>query len=345
MAVMTAFGVLLVACSGGSSDDGADLDEDVDEAAESDGRDESAGAGDDGAPGDEVGEVGEGDPAAFRIGPGGFENACTVLTDNEVASATGLTVTGHRPSSGCDWTVESIDPGVGEAAIGFQPMTGVQFDVQRESVVKASSDIFVEPVADIGDDAYWQGTEGFATGELWVKLDPLSFRVTNQFTAPSYDGTVDPRAAQEALGSALAEAIGSIDVIANSGEHANALLRPSAVEVPEGVSTTESLFGELEGLPVPDGAVLLEGSDLGGRASQEIWLEQSVGDTARFYLEQLPAAGYVLQDRPGSVTSADQITEYATNLFEFVDPAGRQGNLQIELGVFAPSTVRVQVFL
>lgn len=287
---------------------------------------------------------GNGDSTAFRMGQAGWENTCTVITPEEVETATGFTVLDAQEVGGCEWTIESFDPDIPEGSavsISWLPMMKRQPDIQREAGPRADSGLIYEDL-EIGEAAYWQGYENFPLGEVWVQLDQLSFRVVNQFTTPSYEG--DTRSPMVALASAIAESVGAMDVIAASGEFGAGLVEITEIDVPEGIALTNALMSELEGFPVPDDAVLENGSDMGGRANQAILTKQAVGDATRFYLEALPAAGYEIH-ASSQVSSEDDVTEWAPNLIEFIDPQGRRGHMTIAIGPFSPTKIGVEVVL
>jgi len=295
--------------------------------------------------GDTVSSDPGGDAGAFRLGQAGWENACVVLGQDEVAEATGFTVMGAKEMGGCGWSIEPIDQNIvegAESSIGWLPMQSWLFDVQRESAPLADSSITIETVVGIGAAAFWQGIEGSPHGEMWVQLDQLSFRVVNQFATFAYEG--DSRTPMEALARALADSLSDIDVVAASGESGVGLIRPTAIAVPEGFQQAEGPMTELAGLPTPDDAVFLEGF-LSDRASQEILTALSVGDATRFFLEALPAAGFEVVAGSRTVASDDDVLEYAGNLIEFIDQSGQKGEMRIELGPFSPTKISVQVFL
>lgn len=288
---------------------------------------------------------GEGDGSAFRLGQAGWENACVVLSQDEVADVTGFTVIGATEMGGCGWAIEHVDENIVEGAdssIGWLPMQSWTFDIQNESALLADSSITIEMVEGIGESAFWQGVEGSAHGEMWVQVDQLSFRVVNQFATFAYEG--DIRTPMEALARALADSLSDIDVVAASGESGAGLVRPTSIEVPEGFQQANGPMAELAGLPAPDDAVFLQGF-VSDRASQDILTAMSVGDATRFFLEALPGAGFEVVAGARTVASHDDVLEYAGNLIEFVDPSGQRGEMRIELGPFSPTAISVQVFL
>lgn len=135
-------------------------------------------------------------------GVGGFVDTCSVLSDDQVEAATGLTVTGSEDQDnlGCRWFVENVDADIlADDAISWQPFTREQFQSQFDAVEQGLEG---EEITGIGNRALYIGNE--ATGEVWVELDDLSFRVGNQFAFTNVEG----RPAQEGLAAALAQALG-----------------------------------------------------------------------------------------------------------------------------------------
>ena len=336
--VLLVFALALAACGGG----GADPDSFGGGSGDGGGNQSSSGdtGGDDSTGGSE--EPNPGNPDSFRLAPAGWENSCTVLSNDEVADATGFTVLEAREANGCNWVIESVDENVlGEPTIGWMPMTPRQVQIQRESAPLASSDIVVEPIEDLGVEAFWQGTTVNDLGEMWVRTDQIGYRVVNQFASFDYEG--DTQEILQSLAAALAAALEDIDVLAASGDAASALIPADSIALPEGIPTVDGLIPELAAVPVPDGAVFGTGAVYPDRAGQDIYLDTSVGDTARFYLEALPAAGFEISSN-GTVQSEDQVLEFASMTISFLDPDGNNGDLIIREGAFAPTQMGVQIF-
>lgn len=330
--------LLLTACGGGGADpDGFG-------GGSGDGEGNQSSNGDSGSADSAGGseEANPGNPDSFRLAPAGWENSCTLLSNDEVAEATGFTVLEAREANGCNWVIESVDENVlGEPTIGWMPMTSRQVQVQREVAPLVSSDVVVEPIDDFGVEAFWQGTTVNDLGEVWVRTDQIGYRVVNQFASFEYEG--DTREIQENLAAAIAAALEDIDVLAASGDAASALIPPDRVALPEGIPTEDGLIPELAAIPLPDGAVFGSSGISSDRASQDVYLDMSVGDTARFYLEALPAAGFEITSS-GTVQSEDQVLEFASMTISFLDPAGNNGDLIIREGAFAPTQMGVQIF-
>lgn len=122
------------------------------------------------------------------------------------------------------------------------------------------------------------------------------------------------------------------------------------IEVPEGLTTTDSLLPELGGLPVPDGAVFAVGSaydadsDPRETAVQQIFLTLPVEGTVAFYLDELPAAGYELVPKPGGITDVSEIVVGAEAVVFFTDPDGLPGQLVIRPGSFSETQLNVNLF-
>lgn len=328
----------LAACGGGE----ADPDSFGGGGGDSAGNQSSGGdnAGDDSSGASE--EANPGNPDAFRLAPAGWENSCTVLSNDEVADATGFTVLEAREANGCNWVIETVDENVlGEPTIGWMPMTPRQVQIQRETAPLVSSDIVVEPIDGLGVEAFWQGTTVNDLGEVWVRTDQIGYRVVNQFA--SFDYEDDTQVIMQSLAAAIDAALQDIDVLAASGDAASALIPPDRVALPEGIPTVDGLIPELAAIPVPDGAVFGTGGVYPDRASQDIYLDTSVGDTARFYLEALPAAGFEITSS-GTVQSEDEVLEFASMSISFLDPNGNNGDLNIREGAFAPTQMGVQIF-
>lgn len=148
----------------------------------------------------------------------------------------------------------------------------------------------------------------------------------------------------EALAAALADSLEGRDVVAASGDAGQGLIPPDRVDLPEGIATMDGLIDELSTVPLPDGAVVGSGNVYPDRASQGIYLDLGVGDTARFYLEALPAAGLEIVFG-GTIETEDQVLEYAAQSIAFTDLEGRRGNIQIGESAFAPTNVGIQIFL
>lgn len=287
----------------------------------------------------------EGDPGAFRLGVAGWENACTLLSNDEVAAATGLIVLEAREVGGCTWVVDAVDENIvagAESSIGWLPMRARDFDIQKEVAPRVSSDIIVEPFDGLGKQAFWQGNTLNSLGEMWVQTEQISFRVVNQFATFEY--SKDTREPMRKLAAAIVESLNGIDVIAASGESGQGLIPPVKVDLPDGIPTMDGILDELTAVPLPEGAVYGSGNLYQDRASQDIYLDLSVGDTARFYLEALPAAGFEIV--PGGTTETeDQVLEYASQSIAFTDPGGRRGDVHIGEGAFAPTKLGIQIYL
>ena len=137
----------------------------------------------------------------LRREAGVFVDTCRVLTEDEVAAATGLTVIGfeEEPGFGCTWFVENIDPSIiADDAITFRPYPAAQFDAQRAAIDQGLDG---EEIVGLGDDAVYIGTE--TLGGVWVRVGDLSFEVGNQFAFSNVDG----RPYQEALAKAIVQAL------------------------------------------------------------------------------------------------------------------------------------------
>jgi hypothetical protein len=153
------------------------------------------------AGGDRGGDAGGGRATRLRREGGSYVDTCSVLTEDEVAAATGLTVIGseEEPGFGCVWFVENIDPSIiADDAITFRPYPAAQFDAQRAAVDQGLAG---EEIEGLGDAAYYIGTE--TLGSVWVLVDVVSFEVGNQFAFSGVEG----RAYQEALARAIADAL------------------------------------------------------------------------------------------------------------------------------------------
>jgi len=192
-ALLVVVGVFAVGC--GDADDGGGLDPATDStSASNNGGELDADPG-----GDETGLAADG--AFGRDELGAFVNSCAVLTEAEVAAATGLVVIGSEdePNLGCRWFVENVDLDIiGDDAITWQPFPVEQYEFQEQAVEQGLDG---EHIADLGNGAAYIGTD--MLGEVWVSLDELSFRVGNQFAFGNYDA----RPAQEALAAAIVEAL------------------------------------------------------------------------------------------------------------------------------------------
>lgn len=288
---------------------------------------------------------GDTDPSGFQMGQAGWLNACTVVDVDTVESATGFTVISADEQGGCRWSIESVDPAVPEGstvAISWLPQTKRQFDIQREVGPSVDSSLLYDDIPSVGDAAYWQGVEGSGLGEVWVQLDQISFRVVNEYATPSYEGPI--REPMTALAAEIADSVASMDVITASGDFGQGLREVTAIDVPEGFTTVNTVIDDLAGLPLPDDAVLLEGFNISDRASQQILTAMAVGDTARFYLEALPANGYTIRSS-SPVASDEDVFEWAVNLIEVDDPQGQRVELRIGMGLFAPTSIDVQGFI
>lgn len=283
----------------------------------------------------------EGDPDAFRIASGSWENACTVVSVDEVEAATGFTVMEEREEGfGCSWLIESVDPEViGEPLLGWQPMRARDVNVQYEATGQASMEL--EEIAGLGTFAFWRGSGPGPLGEVWARGEQIGFRVTNQFAGPNYSG--DIRGPFEALATALVDSLAGMDVIAASGDDGDALVPAESVQLPEGIVTTDSFIDELSAVPLPDGAQVGAGGVYPDRASQDVYTDLSVGDVARFYLEALPAAGFEITS--GGIETEEDVFEYASQNISFLDPDGNRGDVIIREGFFAPSQLSIQIFL
>ena len=137
----------------------------------------------------------------FARRAGEFVNTCAVLTEAEVSAVTGLAVIGSEqtPGFGCTWFVEPVDPSIiSDDAITWTPYPTVQFRAQLET---ADGGIDGEPIGGLGNEAVYVGSA--TLGSVWVLLDELAFEVGNQFAFTNVDG----RPYQEALASAIAEAL------------------------------------------------------------------------------------------------------------------------------------------
>lgn len=284
-----------------------------------------------------------GDPAAFRLGRGAWENGCTVLTTDDVATATGFDVLEAREGIGCSWVIAEVDPDIiSEPMIGFEPMTTRQYDVQQEIAMTGSGGIVAEPIEGLGSQAFWRGQESSGHGEVWVQTDQIGFRITNLFASPGFTG--DTRTPMEALAAAVVDALSTMDVIAASGDAGDALTPPDSVELPEGIPTESSLIEELSAVPLPDGVVIGSGAVYPDRASQDAYSELGVGDAARFFLEALPAAGFEITSN-GTIETEEDVLEFASQSISFLDPDGNRGDIQIREGAFSPSQLNIQIFL
>lgn len=288
----------------------------------------------------------EGDTGgAFRLGVAGWENACTVVSVDEVAAATGLTVLEAREAGGCDWIIEAVDENIVagiESSIGWLPMRARDFDIQREVAPRVSSDITVEPVDALGEQAFWLGNTVNRLGEMWVQTNQIGFRVVNQFATFEY--SEDTREPMRELAAVIVESLDRMEVIAASGDSSQALIPPVEVDLPDGIPTMDGVIDDLAAVPLPEGVVYGSGGVSPDRVSQDFYLDLGVGDTARFYLEALPAAGFEIV-AGGTVETEDQVLEYAAQSIAFTDPEGRRGDIQIGEGAFAPTKLGIQIFL
>lgn len=284
-----------------------------------------------------------GDPSAFRLGRGAWENACLILTTDEVATATGFAVLEAREGNGCSWVIGEVDAEIiSEPMIGFEPMTTRQYDVQQEIAMSGSGGFVAEPIEGLGTQAFWRGQESSAVGEVWVQTDQIGFRITNLFASPGFSG--DARTPMESLAAAVVDALSTMDIIAASGDAGDALTPPDSVDLPEGIPTESSLIDELSAVPLPDGTVISSGAVYPDRASQDAYSELSVGDAARFFLEALPAAGFEITSN-GTIETEEDVLEFASQSISFLDPDGNRGDIQIREGAFSPSQLNIQIFL
>jgi hypothetical protein len=150
---------------------------------------------------DQGGDAGGDRATRLRREGGSFVDTCSVLTEDEVAAATGLTVIGaeEEPGFGCKWLVENIDPAIiADDAITFTPYPAVQFTAQLDAVEQGLGG---ERLDGLGDDAVYIGTE--TLGGVWVLLGDVSFEVGNQFAFSNVEG----RPYQEALAGAIVDAL------------------------------------------------------------------------------------------------------------------------------------------
>jgi hypothetical protein len=290
------------------------------------------------------GDRDEGDPSAFRLSSGTWENSCTVVSIDEVAAATGLTVLEEREQGvGCDWVVESVDPDIiSEPIVGWQPMRALNVNAQWEASQPMASSLVLEEIEGLGTYAFWRGSGRGPGGEVWARNDQVGFRVMDQFSGPNYTG--DVRASMEALAAALLDSLAGMDVLAASGDHASALIPAESVNLPEGLPTMDSLIDELSAVPLPDGAVIGFGDVYPDRASQDVYTDLAVGDAVRFYLQALPAAGFEITSG-GTVETEEDVFEYISQSISFIDPDGNRGDVGIREGFFAPSQLNIQIFL
>ena len=286
----------------------------------------------------------EGDPSAFRLASGTWENSCTVVSTDEVEAATGFTVLEERDEGiGCTWVIESVDPEIiGEPLLGWQPMRARNVNAQWEASQPMASSVVLEEIEGLGTYAFWRGTGMGGAGEVWARGEQVGFRITNQFSGPNHTG--DVRAPLEALAAALLDSLAGMDVLAASGDHAAALIPAESVNLPEGIPTMDSLIDELSAVPLPDGAVLGSGDIVIGRATQDAYTNLAVGDAVRFFLEALPAAGFEITS-DGTVETEDDVFEYIDQSISFLDPDGNRGDIGIREGFFAPSQLYIQIYL
>ena len=327
---------LITACGG--------ISDMIEEAAEMTPPESSESGGSSGGSSNDSGEVDEGDPSAFRLSAGTWENACTVVSMDEVAAATGLTVLEEREQGvGCDWVVESADPDIiSEPIVGWQPMRALNVNAQWEASQPMASSMELEEIEGLGTYAFWRGSGGGAGGEVWARNEQIGFRVMNQFSGPNFTG--DARASLEALAAALLDSLAGMDVLAASGDYAESLIPAVSVNMPEGLLTADSLIDELSAVPMPDGAVFAPGDVVIGRAVQDIYTDLAVGDAVRFYLAELPAAGFEITS-DGTVETEEDVFEYISQSISFVDPDGNRGDISIREGFFAPSQFYLQIYL
>lgn len=287
----------------------------------------------------------QGDSGAFRFGVAGWENTCAVLSNDEVADATGFTVLEAREVGGCSWIIEAVDDNIvagAESSIGWMPVRSRDFDIQQETAPLMSSDTVLEPLSGLGEQAFWLGNTVNKLGAVWVQTDQIGFGVINQFATFEY--SEDTREPLQRLAAAIVESLDGMDVIAASGESGQALIPPVEVDLPDGIPTMDGILDELAAVPLPEGAVYGSGDVYPDRASQNFYLDLSVGDTARFYLEALPAAGFEITSG-GTFQAEDQVLEYAAQSVAFTDPEGRRGDVRIGEGAFAPTNLSIQIFL
>ena len=286
------------------------------------------------------GDFDEGDPSAFRLASGTWENACTVISADAVEAATGFTVLEEREEGvGCTWVIEPVDPDViGDSMLGWQPMRARNIDVQWLGAQQ--SGLEVEAIEGLGTLAFWNGSGNL--GEVWARGEQIGFRVTNQFAGFNY--AEDTRAPLEAVAAALLDSLAGLDVLAASGDHASALIPAETVQLPEGLVTMDSLIDELSAVPMPEGAIFGFGDVYPDRASQDAYSDLSVADAARFFVEALPAAGFEIISG-GSIETEDDIYEYISQSISFTDPDGNRGDIGIREGFFAPSQLNIQIFL
>jgi hypothetical protein len=104
-----------------------------------------------------------------------------------------------------------------------------------------------------------------------------------------------------------------------------------------------SLIDELPLVPLPDGAVSGFGDEYPDRASQDVYLDLSVGDVARFFLQALPSASFEITSG-GTLQSEENVLEFAAQSISFIDPDGRRGEIGIREGAFAPTQLNIQIF-
>ena len=316
----------------------------IEEAADMTPPESSGSGGSSGASSNGSDEVDEGDPSAFRLSAGTWENACTVVSTDEVEAATGLKVVEEREQGvGCDWVVESVDSDIiSEPLIGWQPMRALNVNAQWEASQPMASSMELEEIEGLGTYAFWRGSGGGPGGEIWARNEQIGFRVMNQFSGPNYTG--DVRASLEGLAAALLDSLAGMDVLAASGDHAASLIPAETVQLPEGLATMDSLIDELSAVPLPDGAVIGFGDVYPDRASQEVYTDLAVGDAVRFFLEALPAAGFEITPG-GTVETEEDVFEYISQSISFLDPDGNRGDILINEGFFAPSQLGIQIFL
>lgn len=151
---------------------------------------------------DQGGDAGGDRATRLRREGGEFVDTCAVLTEDEVAAATGLTVIGseEEPGFGCAWFVENVDPAIiADDAITFRPYPASQFAAQRSAIDQGLDG---EEIIGLGDEAYYIGTE--TLGGVWVLLGDISFEIGNQFAFSGVEGRPYQQALAEAIVDALA---------------------------------------------------------------------------------------------------------------------------------------------
>lgn len=123
------------------------------------------------------------------------------------------------------------------------------------------------------------------------------------------------------------------------------------IDLPDGLPTADGLIPELEGLPVPAGAVFGVGdafdADVDPRetAVQQVYFAIPVEEVVAFYLDELPAAGYeIVSGTGGAISEKSEIVADQPALVMFTRPDGLPGQLLIGPSNVAVSQLNINVY-